>query len=369
MVEDKFLKQIKEGEQIKIEIKGLDEFNNFDEQSYGLNNISPQMRWSPVLEAASYAVAIIDYEAVGGAPFVHWYALNIFEPQLELNVANLGYANLYQGENSTSKHFTHSTVDANYQTDVANNYFPPCPPNKAHKYEIKIYAVHHKMSTNRNKILYLDDFEAKLNEAKIIAMGSTYVYAPQISFENNELVVGSLERKHPYLFTDAKNEYHVIEDVIVDDIEKNVYDETQLNNFQDLEQAKIKIIDSSDALSYAVIISSNHTFKKYGRPIINYAHIVEKKSNKRIKFNNSYKLNHAFSDISPSKYEHLGNELLILKDNDANIESGLFTIHVFGLNKKINQLNKVENPTDSIIDLFEMISGNVISYKAKFFKL
>ncbi|MDU4142029.1 MAG: YbhB/YbcL family Raf kinase inhibitor-like protein, partial [Ureaplasma parvum] len=44
MVENKFLKQIKEGEQIKIEIKGLDKFNNFDEQNYGLNNISPQIR-------------------------------------------------------------------------------------------------------------------------------------------------------------------------------------------------------------------------------------------------------------------------------------------------------------------------------------
>lgn len=368
MVENKFLKQIKEGEQIKIEIKGLDKFNNFDEQNYGLNNISPQIRWSPVLETASYAVAIIDYEAVGGAPFVHWYALNIFEPELALNVANLGYANLYQGENSTSKHFSHSILDANYQTDIANNYFPPCPPNKSHKYEIKVYAVHHKLSTNRNNILYLDDFEAKLNEAKIIATGSTYVCAPQISFEDDKLIIGSLEHKHPYLFANCENEYHVIEDVIVTDINKNIYSENQLDNFKDLEQAKIKIIDSSDALSYAVIITSNHLFKKFGRPVVNYAHVIEKKTNKRIKFNNSYKLNHAFSEISPSKYDHLGNELLILEDKDANFESGLFTIYVFGLNKKIKYLNKIDSVANSISDLFEMISGSVISYKAKLFK-
>lgn len=59
---------------------------------------------------------------------------------------------------------------------------------------------------------------------------------------------------------------------------------------------------------------------------------------------------------------------MILEDKDANFESGLFTIHVFGLNKKIKYLNKIDSVANSISDLFEMISGSVISYKAKLFK-
>lgn len=367
---NKFLHAVPINSPIQIKVENLDQFYNLAPTSIGLNHFSPQMAWSPtkLAQAASYAISIIDYEASGamGVPFVHWLALNIFEPYIKFNDSKLNKGNLYQGEHTASQYLTHPLVEINKEL-AHNQYYAPFPPNKNHKYEIKIYALKHKISTNRNLVMHLSDFERTIYDAKVLNMGVFYVNSPKLSLDSNNIVVeSSREYDNYHLFKAVDNSYHQIEDVKVLNIKQHIYDEAKLLENTKFPKAKIKIIDSSSAKSYAVMITSNHLSHKFGVPLVNFAQIIDKANEQRIKFKNSYGLRADLTDINPDLYQPLVDDLLILKDKDARYK-GLYTIHVYGLDCELSELSKTSED-ESVAGMFDLISKHVIAYTSKLFK-
>lgn len=367
MLYDKYLQEVKKDEQIKIEIKWLDDYNNLSTENYGFNHKSPEIRWSPVEYAASYAIAFIDYEATSasGVPFVHWYGLNVFEPQLLFDVSNKGHAIFYQGENSASSLFSNSVVESQHQLEKANNYYAPFPPNKKHRYELKVYALKNKISNNRDEPLFLDDFEKIVFEGGVLAQGVTYVNVPHLEVENNQLIVGYTQHEKPYLFASTEQTYQPIEEVEIFDLEKNVfYNDPSL--FDELNQPTIKITDSNEETkSYAVVITSTYDFKNLGTPMVHFAHIVDKNTNERIKFNNSYYKNQKVKSYFNLNDDRYNNELLIIK-NDFQSQDAMLTVHVYGLNKSVSELEVSEDKT--LTGMYDTINSHVIGYLSKFIK-
>lgn len=366
---NKFLHSVPINIPIQIKVNNLDQFYNLDSESIGNNHQSPGIIWTPIQhsQAASYAIAMIDYEASGpmGVPFVHWLALNIFEPYIKFNDAQLNRANLYQGDHTASQYLTHPLLEIN-KNIAHNRYYAPFPPNKNHKYEIKIYALKHKISTNRNLVMHLLDFERTIYDAKVLSMGVIYVNSPQLSLDsNNNVIESSREYKNYRLFKAIDNSYHQIEDVEVLDIKNHLYDEERLLKQTSIPRAKIKIYDSSAARSYAIMISSNHLSHKFGVPLVNFVQIIDKQTKQRMKFKNSYGLRDDLSDIDPQLYKSLVDDLLILQDKDAKYK-GLYTIHVYGLDCKLSELSAIEDK--SAAGMFDLISGHVIAYSSKLFK-
>lgn len=362
----KYLKQVKQNEQIQIEITGF-ENNTISSDLYGFNDKSPAIRWSPVENAASYAIALVDYDATSNekyaSPFVHWFAVNIFEPQINFNASNDGYAVLYQGETSASPYFKDSLIENHKQLD--HKYFvAPFPPNKEHKYEFKVYALKHKINNNRDNLFYFGDFEKMIDEAVVIGQGVKYFNVPKLSVINDEVVADLEDFNNKRLFKNEDGSYHVIEDVEIQELQKNTFTKDSFINFDENQQPKIKITDSSDAIAYAVVVLSSHHYQEFGSLVVNYAHIVDKKTNKRLKFNNGYETNKKIASYFNLNTSDFKKELLVL--NEEKLSPGRYTILVYGLDVGVDELN-IPQQRD-LSTLYESISEHVIAYTSKFIK-
>ncbi|WP_027124151.1 YbhB/YbcL family Raf kinase inhibitor-like protein [Mycoplasmoides pirum] len=112
----------------------------------GLSHLSPEISWSPVDGAKSYALEFIDYDSSSacGLVFVHWVVANINKTKLEFN-ASLKDKTILQGVNScTDGHYKNLSL-SDEEKKIVNlknsNYVGPCPPNSDHLYTFRVYAL------------------------------------------------------------------------------------------------------------------------------------------------------------------------------------------------------------------------------------
>jgi Raf kinase inhibitor-like YbhB/YbcL family protein len=92
--------------------------------AYG-NGISPELRWSQVANAKSYALIVEDPDAPMARPFVHWLAWNIPGSTTELREGSPQGA--VEGENGSG----------------STGYFGPRPPagDADHHYHFQVFAL------------------------------------------------------------------------------------------------------------------------------------------------------------------------------------------------------------------------------------
>jgi Raf kinase inhibitor-like YbhB/YbcL family protein len=91
--------------------------------AYGAG-LSPEVNWSPVSGAKSYAVVLDDPDAPGLQPFVHWLVWNIppSRPRLDEGAEPPGAS---VGRNSNG----------------GTGYWGPHPPNGTHHYRLRVLAL------------------------------------------------------------------------------------------------------------------------------------------------------------------------------------------------------------------------------------
>ncbi len=112
----------------------------------GLSPLSPEISWTKVPGAKSYALELIDYDSAGacGLVFVHWTVANISGTRLERN-ASLTDKAIVQGANScTDGIYSNGDLSAaqKLQANLANSrYVGPCPPDGDHMYTVRVYAL------------------------------------------------------------------------------------------------------------------------------------------------------------------------------------------------------------------------------------
>jgi Raf kinase inhibitor-like YbhB/YbcL family protein len=94
------------------------------------SGISPELRWSQVAHAKSYALIVEDPDAPTTRPFVHWLAWNIPGSTTELHEGSARDA--VEGENGSG----------------ATGYFGPRPPagDADHHYHFQVFALDTTMS-------------------------------------------------------------------------------------------------------------------------------------------------------------------------------------------------------------------------------
>jgi Raf kinase inhibitor-like YbhB/YbcL family protein len=91
--------------------------------AYGAG-LSPEVNWSPVPGAKSYAIVLDDPDAPGAQPFVHWLVWNIppARPRLDEGAEPPGAS---VGRNSNG----------------GNGYWGPHPPSGTHHYHLRVLAL------------------------------------------------------------------------------------------------------------------------------------------------------------------------------------------------------------------------------------
>ncbi|WP_310603168.1 YbhB/YbcL family Raf kinase inhibitor-like protein [Anaerosporobacter sp.] len=122
----------------------------------------------------SFALTVIDYDAVPvcGFPWIHWIACDIPAniSNLPENVSVNNTLGIIQGKNSFSSNFVGET-----DTKITCHYTGPTPPDKDHKYTVKVYALDCE-TLNLNNGFYLNELYDKV-ENHIVAVTSEQVIA------------------------------------------------------------------------------------------------------------------------------------------------------------------------------------------------
>ncbi|WP_031488963.1 YbhB/YbcL family Raf kinase inhibitor-like protein [Ureaplasma canigenitalium] len=365
------LESITKDDHIKIKVENLDRNFFLDDESVGHSHKSFGVAWTPVEGAKSYALCFTDYEASGvmGVPFVHWYCLNIKQPFLKFDSSN-NTPGLIEGENTASCHFTHPIVNLSNNLRYGKGYFAPCPPNKTHKYEIKIYALMNELEGyDQDQKLYLTEFEKIIDQLGVITDGVLYVNCPRLTFNENRLM-----QKHntmhtePLIMKKTCGTYYMIEDLLITDLKLNYYDEIDLNYLKIHKNCHFKVVDNNRrAKAYAILITSNHLYEKYGAPFIHYARIFNKKDySKNIPFLNTYGLRPDLTHFQQDYYRHLIYEFCILADPLYN-EKNTYTINVYAIDRDVTEIRETKDKSPS--GMFDIISGHVIGFISKRVKL
>lgn len=119
------------------------------EKKYGGYGDEPRvsfpLEWSNVKEAKSYALYVIDYDAIHvvGYPFIHWVVANIHENKLEFDATHKNKS-IIQGQNSlTTVGWRNSQGREISKEELLRNanYMGPYPPDKTHTYTIFVFAL------------------------------------------------------------------------------------------------------------------------------------------------------------------------------------------------------------------------------------
>ncbi|WP_048000946.1 YbhB/YbcL family Raf kinase inhibitor-like protein [Lactiplantibacillus herbarum] len=88
----------------------------------------------------SLAFTFVDYDAipVSGFTWIHWIAANIpaTVTQIPANASQTGAIPMIQGNNSTAGRYVNET-----DLKVSQHYVGPYPPNKDHRYSLKLFAL------------------------------------------------------------------------------------------------------------------------------------------------------------------------------------------------------------------------------------
>ncbi|MCV3728705.1 YbhB/YbcL family Raf kinase inhibitor-like protein [Ureaplasma miroungigenitalium] len=349
-----------EYKQMTIEILSANENNHLDEKFIGDNHVSLALKWTSIKQAASYAVVMIDYEATSavGMSYVHWYAYNIKNNYLEANASQTD-TSLVQG------------LPTSFYLDKTNNganrYVAPYPPNKSHRYEIRVYALANDIAEQIEN-LNMEQFDKLINQAGIIGVGMNYVVAPQLKNHNNQATIVSQD----YATTLFKNQpIRLIHDVEIDHLWLNIFTPDMADRLLEKVQCAIKIEDAhlSGTPAYGILITSNIGFTKTGSSTIHYAHIVNQKNQQHLKFVNSYQTNPQLLNLDASKRQKVGHEFAIIADNNYLLTNETYlNISVFGLDSEIEQLNKTMTDA-SVTGFFDVMAGHVVSYLNKYIKV
>lgn len=123
--------------------------NNVLDNKFGGYGESPkvsfELHWDKVENAKSYALYMIDYDAIHvvGFPFIHWVVANIKNNKLELDATHLN-RDIIQGQNSrTTIGWLNKRGNSISKGELlANaNYTGPYPPDKSHSYTIILFAL------------------------------------------------------------------------------------------------------------------------------------------------------------------------------------------------------------------------------------
>lgn len=123
--------------------------------------VSFDLEWDKVEGAKSYALLMIDYDAVHvvGFPFIHWVVGNIYENKLALDATHLN-KDIIQGQNSITKIGWLNTRDIHdiKEPEILENanYTGPRPPDKTHTYTIYLMALDIKNLSLKNGF-FLDE--------------------------------------------------------------------------------------------------------------------------------------------------------------------------------------------------------------------
>lgn len=144
----------------------------------GLSLLSPEIVWTPVPGAKSYALEFIDYAsaAVSGMVFVHWSVLNINKPHLPKD-ASRNDKSLLQGVVSTTPG-TWRNKELSATQKLTENlehsvYVGPCPPNGDHWYTFRVYALSAPVK-DINPPYFIGAFRDAIR-GKVIGMGEKEV--------------------------------------------------------------------------------------------------------------------------------------------------------------------------------------------------
>ncbi|MCV3754298.1 YbhB/YbcL family Raf kinase inhibitor-like protein [Ureaplasma zalophigenitalium] len=351
----------KKYKQITIEILSAKENNHLESEFIGDNHVSLALKWTPVKEAVSYAVVMIDYEATSamGMSYVHWYAYNIKNNFLEANAAQTN-TSLVQGLP------TGFYIDKNQKNNL--RYIAPYPPNKSHRYEIRVYALASDILEQIDH-LNMHQFDSLINKAGIIGVGMNYAIAPQLKNKNNQAVIVSQEYAQP-LFKSPS--VRLINDIQIDHLWLNIFTPDMANRLLEKLQCEISIDDTylNSTKAYGILITSNIGFEKNGSSTVHYAHIVNQKDKQHLKFVNSYQTNSKLLNLNTLTRQKIAHECAIIADNEYLLltNDAYLNVSVFGLDKEIDQLNqKITDAT--VTGFFDTMAGHVISYLNKYIKV
>jgi Raf kinase inhibitor-like YbhB/YbcL family protein len=91
--------------------------------AYGAN-VPPEVNWTPVPGAKSYAIVLDDPDAPGGAPFVHWLVWNIPSARTRL-AEGAPPPGVSEGRNGHG----------------GSGYWGPHPPSGTHHYHLRVMAL------------------------------------------------------------------------------------------------------------------------------------------------------------------------------------------------------------------------------------
>ncbi|MCV3743559.1 YbhB/YbcL family Raf kinase inhibitor-like protein [Ureaplasma sp. ES3154-GEN] len=352
-----------------IKILSANEENKLDDQCIGNNHNSPGLTWTKVQDAKSYAVVMIDYEATPacGLSYVHWFACNIKNNYLDFNDAKLN-KDLIQSKPTGAYWSIDFTVPNT--NELTTSYIAPFPPNAPHRYEIRVYALRNDVQfVGSSTTISMDVFDALINEAGIINYGVVYAHVPQLTLDEEKQVV----KGEVYPLTLMKNEtYTKIKDVSINHLWLNIFTKDMLYRFIDPLQCDLLIEDdASGAKAYAILITSNIGYQQHGTSIVHYAHIINKDDKQRFKFLNSYATKPDLLDINPKVIKMIGTEFAVVYDKNSKLTNSnewYLNVSVFGLDKKINDLNK-KIIDQSVAGMFDMIAGHTIAYANKYIKI
>jgi len=121
----------------------------------------------------SFAITFIDHDAVPvcGFSWIHWLCCNI---DSTLNIIPEGFGN---GSNSLCIHGRNSFCSGligEENQNISQRYVGPTPPDKDHKYELKVYALDTTLPLEHGYYynMFLNEIEGHvLEESKIMLMG------------------------------------------------------------------------------------------------------------------------------------------------------------------------------------------------------
>lgn len=355
-------------------------------KNYLLNgsNISLDLSWDKVENAKEYAVILTDKESTGasGFIFIHWVVSNIKENFLIENSAHLLQNKLIHFQNSSTKYVENKNVFPDFlKRENANTYIGPKPGNKAHQYELIVYALDTENlfnDLNKEKLYYLNDFENIIHN-HIIDWGILTFLSPQI-IENK---IGNKIRNNLFF---ENNEWQKIENIKLDGQEyldkkylyKEQNNEIVINN--DFLSPEISFNKIKTAKSYVVICSDSSKVQKWGSLLnawsiygINQSKndkIIIKKNITRTKqiqeTFNSYKSSGAFDhnleidNIFSKTKKYNQGFLIAFSEIKFNI-----TITVYATNLDPSEFVGLNRAAD----ILEFIGGSIISMGIKIFPI
>jgi Raf kinase inhibitor-like YbhB/YbcL family protein len=114
-------------------------------KDHGGDNVNPELSWTPVKNALSYALIIEDLDA---HHYIHWYMPYINPNIVSIEKAVSGSTLLSTRINILSNKIDYSSIDYNKFNIVMGfnhhntyGYFGPCAPKGTHKYQFTIFAL------------------------------------------------------------------------------------------------------------------------------------------------------------------------------------------------------------------------------------